>query len=185
MILISWEWKKYPPANVCELEITYVSQTFEMRLQSCQPNFASGLKSYLWALPVLKIFTFSLVWLPVSAKDVQQPRILLVLESCDQHWYMDCNTGQMCHCHYERLFCWHTEFGQIVQRYKSWIMHVMGGLDRVLVDTRSSIGQYIGRVLTDVSTDNPIGRNTWRFTDTWPIFHRCFTSVDTRPTRDR
>ena len=29
-------------------------------------------------------------------------------------------------------------------------------LDRVSVDTRSSIGRYIGRVSTDVSTDSPL-----------------------------
>ena len=50
-------------------------------------------------------------------------------------------------------------------------------LDRVSVDTRSSIGRYIGRVSTDVSTDNPIGRNTWRFTDTWPILDRYLTDT--------
>ena len=80
-------------------------------------------------------------------------------------------------------------------------------LDRVSVDIRSSTGRYIGRVPTDVSTDTPIGRYTWRFTDTWPIFdryltdtwlildryltdtwpilQRYFTSVHTRLTRDR
>ena len=39
-------------------------------------------------------------------------------------------------------------------------------LGRVSVDTRSSIGRYIGPVSTDVSTDTPIDRYTWRFTDT-------------------
>ena len=52
-------------------------------------------------------------------------------------------------------------------------------LDRVSVDTRSSIGRYIGRVSTDVSTDTAIGRYTWWLTETSPIFRRYFT--DTAP----
>ena len=60
------------------------------------------------------------------------------------------------------------------------------------VDTRSSVGRYIGGVSTDVSTDTPIGRYIWRFTDTAPsvlvdigIYISVDTSVDTRPTLDR
>ena len=52
-------------------------------------------------------------------------------------------------------------------------------LDWVSVDTRSSIGRYIGRVSTDVSTDTPIGRYTWWLTETSPMLHRYFT--DTSP----
>ena len=74
----------------------------------------------------------------------------------------------------------------------------------ILVDTRSSIGRYIGRV----STDTAIGRYTWWLTETSPRLHRDFTDtsptlylhrvyqlisvdisvdtlVDTRPTHDR
>ena len=62
-------------------------------------------------------------------------------------------------------------------------------LDRVSVDTRSSINRYIGRVLTDVSTDTHIGRYTWwrtetspilewYFTDTAPMLHRHFTFTE-------
>ena len=81
-------------------------------------------------------------------------------------------------------------------------------LDRVSVDARSSIGRYIGRVSTDVSTDTAIGRYTWWLTETSPRLHRYCTDasptlylhrvywlisvdisvdtlVDTRPTLDR
>ena len=52
-------------------------------------------------------------------------------------------------------------------------------LGRVLVDTRSSIGRYIGQVSTNVSTDTPIGRYTWWLTESSPIFRRYF--ADTSP----
>ena len=52
-------------------------------------------------------------------------------------------------------------------------------LDRVSVDTRSSIGRYIGRVSTDVSTDTTIGRYTWWLTETSPRLHRYFTDTAT------
>ena len=35
-------------------------------------------------------------------------------------------------------------------------MYLMGGLNRYSVDTRSSIGRYIGGVSADVSTDTPV-----------------------------
>ena len=70
-----------------------------------------------------------------------------------------------------------------IGRYIGPILH-RSILDRVSVDTRSSIGRYIGRVSTDVSTDTAIYRLKYLvahrdFTDTSPILHRCFT--DTLP----
>ena len=99
------------------------------------------------------------------------------------------------------------------QRFRT--MYLIGGLDRYI---DRYIGRYIGRYLAeyrlildrlqvDISVeyrwsvdrciaDTPLGRYTWRFTDTLPIIdryltyispmlHRYFTSVDTPPTRDR
>ena len=79
-----------------------------------------------------------------------------------------------------------------------WLMH-QSILDWVSVDTRSSIGWYISRVSTDVSTNTPIGQYTWWFTETSPIhvhyLHQVYwlisvnisvdTLVDTGPTLDR
>ena len=71
-------------------------------------------------------------------------------------------------------------------------MHLMGSLDRyigrylaeyrsiigrVSVDTPSSIGRYRGRLSTDASTDTPIGRYTWRLTDTLPILDQYLTDT--------
>ena len=56
-------------------------------------------------------------------------------------------------------------------------------LDRVSVDMRSSIGRYIGRVSTDVSTDTPIGRYTWWLTETSPILCRYFIDIAPMPHR--
>ena len=39
-----------------------------------------------------------------------------------------------------------------------------------LVDTWSSMGRYINWVLTDASTDTPIGRYAWWFTETYQQF---------------
>ena len=85
-------------------------------------------------------------------------------------------------------------------RSSSRIMYLMGGCDRcisryvgqylieygsivdqVSVDTRSSIGRYIGQASTNVSTHAPIGQYTWWFTETSLILHRYCT--DTAPVR--
>ena len=56
-------------------------------------------------------------------------------------------------------------------------------IDCYTVDTRLSIGRYISWVSTDISTDTPIGRYSWRspilhqyFTDTSPIYRSIYRS---------
>ena len=80
------------------------------------------------------------------------------------------------------LYTWverdHVSYGGPPPMHRSIYQSIQRSiLDRLSVDTRSSIGRYIGRVSTDVSTDTPIGRYTWWFTDTSPILHRYCTDA--------
>ena len=95
------------------------------------------------------------------------------LQNCMSMWH---GPTQKIICTCDVQYMDHVSYGgprpiyRPMYRLIQWSIH-RSILDRVSVDTRSSIGQYIGGVSTDVSIDTLIGRYTWRFTDTSPILH--------------